>query len=194
MTTPAGWYPDPSGAPAQRYFDGVSWTDHQVATPRRRVWPWIVPVVLVLFVGVCAAVLVVGDHLGSWSSLTHHGATARDGHVQFELVHFGPAELQNDPRPTGEYFLARCAVTNAGGDPLSFAASDQKLVDAAGREYPAMHMVDQASPRHETDVLTVGPGVTVKVIMRFEGPKHTELMAIEVHESSSSTGARVSLH
>lgn len=28
---PAGWYPDPSGAPGQRYFDGANWTEHQVA-------------------------------------------------------------------------------------------------------------------------------------------------------------------
>jgi len=26
--TPAGWYPDPSGAPVQRYFDGSDWTQH----------------------------------------------------------------------------------------------------------------------------------------------------------------------
>ncbi|WP_229742820.1 DUF2510 domain-containing protein [Gordonia jinhuaensis] len=26
--TPAGWYPDPSGAPGQRYFDGTQWTEH----------------------------------------------------------------------------------------------------------------------------------------------------------------------
>lgn len=28
MTAPAGWYPDPSGAGGQRYFDGVDWTAH----------------------------------------------------------------------------------------------------------------------------------------------------------------------
>ena len=29
MTHPTspGWYPDPSGAPTQRYFDGTQWTD-----------------------------------------------------------------------------------------------------------------------------------------------------------------------
>lgn len=27
---PAGWYPDPSGAPGQRYFDGVKWTAQRV--------------------------------------------------------------------------------------------------------------------------------------------------------------------
>jgi len=32
---PAGWYPDPSGAPIQRYFDGHDWTEHR-APPRPR--------------------------------------------------------------------------------------------------------------------------------------------------------------
>lgn len=26
-----GWYPDPSGRHAQRYFDGTVWTDHVVS-------------------------------------------------------------------------------------------------------------------------------------------------------------------
>ena len=30
---PAGWYPNPSGAPGQRYFDGRDWTAHHRATP-----------------------------------------------------------------------------------------------------------------------------------------------------------------
>lgn len=30
-----GWYPDPTGAPSQRYFDGANWTDqHAPLTPR----------------------------------------------------------------------------------------------------------------------------------------------------------------
>ena len=32
MTAP-GWYPDPSGAPGQRYWDGVAWTDARPAPP-----------------------------------------------------------------------------------------------------------------------------------------------------------------
>ncbi len=28
MTTPAGWYPDPSNAAQQRYWDGTQWTEH----------------------------------------------------------------------------------------------------------------------------------------------------------------------
>jgi hypothetical protein len=26
---PPGWYPDPSGAPGNRYWDGTGWTPHQ---------------------------------------------------------------------------------------------------------------------------------------------------------------------
>ncbi len=31
-TTPAGWYPDPSGGPNQRWWDGAQWTD-QLSSP-----------------------------------------------------------------------------------------------------------------------------------------------------------------
>ena len=34
---PAGWYPDPSGAPGQRYFDGLNWTQQHQAEPARPV-------------------------------------------------------------------------------------------------------------------------------------------------------------
>ena len=36
---PAGWYPDPFGAPADRYYDGRQWTNHMSGhfAPARRV-------------------------------------------------------------------------------------------------------------------------------------------------------------
>jgi Protein of unknown function (DUF2510) len=33
---PAGWYPDPSGTPGQRYFDGTDWTEHRSDLPANR--------------------------------------------------------------------------------------------------------------------------------------------------------------
>lgn len=35
--SPAGWYPNPSGAPGQRYFDGRDWTAHHRGTPQQPV-------------------------------------------------------------------------------------------------------------------------------------------------------------
>jgi Protein of unknown function (DUF2510) len=32
-TPPAGWYADPSGSPAQRWWDGAKWTEHLQAVP-----------------------------------------------------------------------------------------------------------------------------------------------------------------
>lgn len=32
---PPGWYPDPRGAQAQRFWDGMRWTDHTAPAPRR---------------------------------------------------------------------------------------------------------------------------------------------------------------
>ena len=32
-TAPPGWYPDPSGVPGLRYFDGSAWTGHQAPPP-----------------------------------------------------------------------------------------------------------------------------------------------------------------
>jgi len=38
-TAPAGWYPDPSGAPGLRYFDGRDWTQHQAPPPGYPAFP-----------------------------------------------------------------------------------------------------------------------------------------------------------
>ena len=56
---PAGWYPDPSGAPQQRYFDGTSWSVHTAAghpalpaaSAQRKWLPWGIA-------GLCALLLV----------------------------------------------------------------------------------------------------------------------------------------
>jgi len=56
---PAGWYPDPSGAPAQRYWDGNSWSGHVTPTgpsyapqyppsaPRSRA-PWLIGIAVLV--------------------------------------------------------------------------------------------------------------------------------------------------
>ena len=65
---PAAWYPDPSGQPALRFFDGRAWTDHVVplavpAPPHRRL-PIVVAVgaVLVLVASLIVSRILV-EHL-----------------------------------------------------------------------------------------------------------------------------------
>ena len=76
MTAP-GWYPDPSGAPHQRYWDGAQWTEQtapysgpQVAPPAQRsrgVGCLIAAVVgiVVLFVGAILAAIAIPTFLGA---------------------------------------------------------------------------------------------------------------------------------
>jgi hypothetical protein len=76
QTTPPGWYPDPSGAPGQRYFDGNEWSDHRsggqqlpqpviqyvAAPPKRKVWPWVLGgIFLVMLIGFGGCVAFVGS-------------------------------------------------------------------------------------------------------------------------------------
>jgi hypothetical protein len=53
----AGWYPDPSGAPGQRYFDGQRWTDAHRATAGHRkitsVQLAALAILAIAFIGVC---------------------------------------------------------------------------------------------------------------------------------------------
>jgi hypothetical protein len=139
-------------------------------------------------------VFVVGEHMGACSVLTGQGAIAKDGDVQFALKDFYQGESRDAPQSLGKAFIATIAVTNSGNGPQSFAARDQKLIDAADREYPAMGMVARPSPKHETTTLNVDPGVTLDVLIRFEGLNSTKPAAVELHQSTSSTGARISLH
>src|SRR5213593_1145896 len=79
---PPGWYPDPSGAPGKRYFDGRDWTVYLADPPdaprtpiapwpsRRRMpmWCWIAIVVVPVVI-----VAIVGNRLAS--SGNQHGAS-----------------------------------------------------------------------------------------------------------------------
>ncbi|MFP5327301.1 MAG: DUF2510 domain-containing protein [Acidimicrobiia bacterium] len=72
-----GWYPDPSGTPQQRYWDGAQWTEHvapmaapQTAPPaqRSRGVGCLIAVVIgvvVLFVGAILAAIAIPTFLGA---------------------------------------------------------------------------------------------------------------------------------
>ena len=172
---------------------------HGATTPappprKRSVWPWMVAGVLFLvLVGGCGTFLVTESDWGSNSnSSAGRGDSVRDGQFQFVVTDVAKAAVQADPRPKGEYVLVDITVTNTRNQPQLFLLHNQKLIDADGREYAPFGMAALRMD-HETTILSIPPGVATLVMMRFDVPKGTKPMAIELHDSASSPGAKVSL-
>lgn len=73
---PPGWYPDPSGAPGTRYWDGTRWAAAQPTARKRLVWPWILLAVFVLFFGGCGALVMLGAAAGNHAKTDQTSASA----------------------------------------------------------------------------------------------------------------------
>jgi hypothetical protein len=57
-----GWYPDPSGAPGTRFWNGKHWTVsifHGQPPRKRLVWPWLMAGGFVMFLGGCGALIAI---------------------------------------------------------------------------------------------------------------------------------------
>jgi len=82
MTTPAGWYPDPSGVPGLRYWDGYQWTavapspqpvaPYPVAAKKSTFPSWIIVVGVLVIVGLLYA---YGAQLDSQEKKSASGST-----------------------------------------------------------------------------------------------------------------------
>jgi uncharacterized RDD family membrane protein YckC len=163
---------------------------------RSAVASWAVAGVVVLFVGACGAALISGSGAGSSISTTGRtgdiGEPVSDGNLQFVVVRFGRASLQSDP--AGEFVVAGVVVTNTGSQPQPLTVGDQYVVDTAGRTYSAADMAVYPGPLQQpVTVLNLNSG-SVKVVIRFEIPKQTRLIAVELHDAPSSAGVRIQLH
>jgi hypothetical protein len=121
------------------------------------------------------------------------GDPVSDGQFRFVVTDFSKASLQGDPPPMGQYVIAVVTVTNTGNEPRSFLVQNQKLIDVAGREYAGADMAADELHHQLTTVLKMNSGLSLTARMRFDVPKGTKMMAIELHESASSAGAKVSL-
>lgn len=89
MSTPAGWYPDPSNAPQSRYWDGDVWTDQtrpfeppaalqesKKTPPKKRGNGWIRSGVIVAGLGVVFAILAAGStHVDAYGNSVQGGPT-----------------------------------------------------------------------------------------------------------------------
>lgn len=225
-STPAGWYPDPSGARGQRYWDGLRWTEHRTDQPtmappgalapalppakKRKVWPWIVGVVLALFL--IGAVSGHSSESGTSSTSASHtpttakvsasiagvGQEARDGKFAFTVTGVETAKTTGDPSnpyeqatAQGEYVIVSMTVQNIGDRSQSFFAANQKLIDSAGRQYSADSRADMwINNEIQSDI---NPGNHVQAKVAFDVPAGTQPSTIELHDSMFSGGVKVRL-
>jgi hypothetical protein len=185
---PPGWYPDPSGAPGQRYFDGARWTEHRSFTPQKshtgKTALWVTLAVVVLFFGGCATLIAIGANVKKHDAVTVStpsatatataapaGSAVRDGKFEFQVLNNFSAKTVSDP--TGNPYMTATAqgiflvivvkVTNVGGEPQSYFGQNQKLIDSSGREYGVsseaeMWMNTGVSPMGE-----INPGNSIQV-------------------------------
>ena len=181
-----GWYPDPSGGPGQRYWDGSKWTDVNVPSTPPPIGPPIarrstsplkvlltIGAVMFALVGGCAAcVAVIGGHNSSPTSSPSSaardtprttsaapppgiGQEARDGKFAFTVTGVETLKTMSDEFETktaqGVYAVVSMTVRNTGNQPQSFFGIDQKLKDAAGREFAASFGVYSGGTFHDGD-------------------------------------------
>jgi hypothetical protein len=203
---PPGWYPDPSGAPGQRYFDGARWTEHRSFTPQKshagKTALWVTLAVVVLFFGGCATLIAIGANMddsssggGSSGAVAGIGQNVSDGKFSFVVTEVGPLPTNwygPVPTPRGQWVIATMNVMNTGNEPQSFFVDNQKLIDSVGREYAPDTMASYAMNSNATMVLDMNPGFTLTAVkVPFDVPPGTQVSAVELHDSAFSGGARV---
>ncbi|WP_068159362.1 DUF4352 domain-containing protein [Rhodococcus phenolicus] len=202
---PGGWQPAAGFPPAQ-------------PPKKKRKWPWIVGGIVAVFVVASMAGGEDDNPSGSANSdnparVVDAPAAApvkdntpaamntpvRDGKFEFVVtgVESGLASLGDNPflaeEAQGQFVIVTMTVTNISDAPKGLSPSDQKLIDAQGREFGPD---TSAALNLDTDVAfwdEINPGNTVTMPVVFDMPAGAVPDAIELHDSMFSGGATVSL-
>ncbi|WP_280398076.1 DUF4352 domain-containing protein [Nocardia carnea] len=182
--------------------------------PRKsRTGLWIVLGVLGFFIllcGGCAGIIATSaDDSDSPSSsvtagsapdegdpLAPAGTEVRDGKFAFVVteVELAVKTVGGDylsKTAQGEFVLVHIDVTNTSDQPQSYFGSNQKLIDAQGREFAND---TEAEIYLNDDVYTdINPGNKFSVILAFDVPVGTIPAALEFHDSAFSGGVQVAV-
>lgn len=120
----------------------------------------------------------------------------RDGKFEFTVtnVDCGKAQIGGqylNKKAQGQFCLATMNVTNIGTKSQMFSGSNQKAIDAQGRELEAdgsagMYLEDSRSFLED-----INPGNTVKGTIVFDIPKTSTITQLQLHDSMFSGGAKV---
>jgi hypothetical protein len=180
-----GYYPPPPG-----YYQQPK---------KRKVWPWVLIGVVVLMFGGCFAFVgIIGSAVHSSTqhrsgegsaAMPGFGQEVRDGKFAFTVTGVSRAPTVGTTQARGEFVIVAMNVKNTGAQPQDYFASNQKLFDAAGRQYAA----DPMAISKDSMVINLNPGFDLNVMVPFDVPVGTTLATIEVHDSVFSDGAKVKL-
>jgi Protein of unknown function (DUF2510) len=108
-----GWYPDPAGTAAQRYFDGTNWTSHFTSPPRPPKKGGLTPpkVLLVCGAGFVFMILVI-TIFGGWDDKKDSGSSTSSSSASAAPA--GPktpeATFTTTQGPDGDVVTARFAI------------------------------------------------------------------------------------
>jgi uncharacterized protein (UPF0333 family) len=212
-----GWYPNPSGAPGQLYWDGQQWTVTQ-PPKKRRAWPWIVGgvgvVLLLTFVVLGVVGIVIYAAIKSSHSTTNSaaprvtattqsvvpaGQQAVDGDLGFTVTNIAYSKTAGDPSnppyitstAQGVYVIITVTIRNVGNKVQSYFASNEKLIDSSGRQYSFDSTGDLWA--NKSPVLPMAPGGLASTKMVFDVPEGTQPTQLELHQSLLSTGVKLNL-
>jgi eukaryotic-like serine/threonine-protein kinase len=127
-----------------------------------------------------------------------HDGTARDGGLAFTLtaMHCGDTDVGDWPvrkHAKGRFCLLDVQVTNIGKRTGLVFMGSQRLVDAAGREYPADEWAWVYYPGARAFTSTLDPDRTVSGTLVFDTPPDTHFTKLVVHDTPLSAGTALPL-
>jgi hypothetical protein len=131
------------------------------------------------------------------ASVAPAGSAVRDGKFEFQVLGVKRAAQAGDlsnqfetVEPQGEFIIVTMSVKNVGDEARSFSATNQKLIDTAGREYSANSAADMWMNKGTGEI---NPGNRIQVEAAFDVAPGTVPSELAVHDSMFSGGAIVRL-
>jgi hypothetical protein len=128
----------------------------------------------------------------------NHDGTARDGGMAFTLtaMHCGDTDVGDWPvrkHAKGQFCLLDVKVTNIGKRTGWVFMGSQRLIDAAGTEYPADDWAWVYYPGSRAFTSTLDPDRTVTGTLVFDTPPDTHFTKLVVHDTPLSAGTALPL-